>query len=203
MSRFLLVLPSFVALLFTGCVPVSDGAGDIDKAEPDKNLFGSWLDQEREPWRWVVDRPEVMGNPKGVMRVRLVEKGEKFESQKASDTLWFFTAMIGKETYVNVLVGGSDADLNQEGGFTKWSKDPKRGYFVGHMKIEKDRVTINPGDHEVFENLMREADFSKVSKSTIYKTTPGWLTKYLEKTGPKLLFAPDRKSTIVLSRVKD
>jgi hypothetical protein len=197
-------LMAFIAgALGAGCVPVSDGAGDINKAESDKNLIGSWLDQEREPRRWVVDRPEVKGNPKGVMRVRIADKGEKLESLKAKDALWFFTATVGKETYVNTFVGKPDPDLSQEGGFAKWLQDEKRGYFVGHLKIERDRVTINPGDHEVFDDLMKEAKFSKVSKSPIYKTTPGWLTKYLEKTGPKLLFAPDPKSTIVLTRVKE
>lgn len=202
MSRFFPVLSAFV-LGFSGCVPVSDGAGNIDKAEPDKNLIGSWLSNETEPNRWAVDHPTVKGNPKGLMRVRIVEKGEKLETVTSKDTLWFFTATIGKDTYVDALVGGSNADLSREGGFTKWLEDEKRGYFVGHLKIEKDRVTINPGDYEVFEELMREAEFRKVSKSTIFKTTPGWLTTYLEKTGPKPLFALDRKATIVLTRVRE
>jgi hypothetical protein len=202
MARLFLAL-SASALLVTGCVPVTEGAGDINKAKPNKNLIGSWLDQEREPRTWVVDRPDVKGNPEGVMRVRIVEKNEKLESQKSKDALWFFTATIGKETYVNALVSDTDPDLSQEGGFKKWSEDPKRGYYAGHIKIEKDRVTIDPGDEMVLDGLMREAKFSKVGKSSVYQTTPGWLTAYLEKNGPKRLFASDKKSRTVLTRVKD
>jgi hypothetical protein len=191
-----------VALLSAGCVPVSDGVGDIDKAEPDKNLLGSWLDREREPRRWVVDHPEVKGNPKGLMRVRVVEKGKKLEDLPGKLHMWFYTATIGKETYVNMLVGGTDQDLSKEGGYAKWAADDKRGFFVSLLTPDGDKLSINPGDHEVFDKLMKEAKFKEVSKeySAVFKTTPGWLTAYLKETGPKPLFARDLKSTIVITR---
>src|SRR5262245_20527989 len=95
--------PVLLAILFTGCVPVANPVGDIDKAEPNKDLIGTWWEQERESRLWIVDRPEVNGNPKGLMRVRVIEPGKTIEDLKPRDAVWFFTATVGQHTYVNML----------------------------------------------------------------------------------------------------
>src|SRR5262245_61226968 len=108
MSRPLFVLFAF-ALISPGCVPVTEPVGDIDKAEPAKDLIGAWKFDDKRVW--VVDRAEVKGHPKGLMRIRVVEEGQKPEETPANNAMWFFTTTIGKHTYANLL------------------RDKKKGYF--------------------------------------------------------------------------
>jgi len=107
MRRPLLSVLAF-ALLSPGCVPVTEPLGDIEKAEPDKNFIGIWERDEGggDVRAWVVDRPEVKGNPNGLMRLRVIEKGKLPEDAKERATVWFFTTTLGKHTYANVLLAG-------------------------------------------------------------------------------------------------
>ena len=182
-----------VGLISTGCVPVTEPVGDIDKAEPNKDFIGSWLDQEQEPRQWVVDHPEVKGNPKGLMRVRVLEKGKKLEDLKPKDALWFFTASAGKHAYANMLVVSNkpkkvdwEPDFAREGEYATWAGHPQRGYWVAHLAIRGPVVTIDYGNLEAFRALMKKENFMELGE--FYKTTPGWLTRYLEKNDPTGIF---------------
>ena len=197
----LLVLAAFT----TGCVPVTEPVGDIDKAEPSQALIGSWRDQEQEPRLWVVDHPEVKGNPKGLMRLRVQGKGEKLESLKPTDAIWFFTATVGKHAYANVLAISNkpkklswEPDFAREGEYAEWSRHPQRGYWVGHFTIKGPIATLNYGNLNAFETLMRKENFAEIGQ--FYKTTSGWLAAYLEKNGPTGIF-DSGKGTQTLTRV--
>jgi hypothetical protein len=208
MSRSILSLLALVVVLSPGCVPVADPVGDIDTAEPNKDLIGTWKDEETQPRLWVVDRPEVKGNPKGLMRVRIVESGTKLEDVTARDSIWFFTGTAGKELYVNSLQiaekSGSGVaqspDLGQEGGYAEWRRSKERGFYVAQVAIKGPVLTIDPGNHRAFIELMEKEKFP--APREFYQTGPGWLAKYLEKNGPKGIFdAGKAKNT--LTRVPD
>jgi hypothetical protein len=197
----LLVLATFT----TGCVPVTDPVGDIDKAEPNRALIGSWRDREQEPRLWVVDRPEVKGNPKGLMRLRVVGKGEKLEDLKPTDALWFFTATAGMHEYANMLAMSNkpkkldwEPDLAREGDYDKWARHPQRGYWVGHFTIKGPIATLDYGNLNAFKSLMKKENFPEIGE--FYKTAPGWLAGYLEKNGPAGIF-DSGKGTQTLTRV--
>jgi hypothetical protein len=205
MSRVIPLLT--FAILSAGCVPVAEPVGDIDKAEPNQALIGSWRDQEQMPRLWVVDHPEVKGNPKGLMRVRVLEKGEKLEDLKPREALWFFTASAGKHTYANLLVLSNrpkkaewEPDFAREGEYERWTRHPQHGYWVGHLSIKGPVVTMDYGNLEAFKALMKKENFMEIGE--FYKTTPGWLTTYLEKNGPAQIF-DSGKGTQTLTRVDE
>jgi hypothetical protein len=207
MSRRILALLAF-GLLSPGCVPVTDPVGDIDAAKPNKELIGTWKDDEPQPQLWVVDRPEVKGNPKGLMRARMIEKGRKLEDVPAKGMIWFFTATAGKELYMNTLELAEESssgfpqspNLGQEGGYAEWVRSPNRGFFVVRLSIKGPVATLDPGNHRAFVELMEKEKFPLTRE--FYKTGPGWLAKYLEKNGPKTIFdAGKAKKTLI--RVTD
>ena len=189
MSRLIPLLFVF-AFCSTGCVPVTEPVGDIEKAEPNKDLIGNW---NHEQQLWVVDRPDVKGNPKGLMRIRIVKAGKKLADVTASDTMWIFIATVGKHTYANLLIktnsnnNSTDSpDLMTEGAYQKWAKSKERGYWVGQLIFKDDTLTLDGGDEKALETLMKE---QKVERADgYYSTKPGWLAEYLEKKGPKTIF---------------
>jgi hypothetical protein len=206
MSRRPLVI-LLCASFSTGCVPVTEPVGDIDKAEPSEDLIGTWEDRDREPPLWTVDRPEVKGNPKGLMRLRVLEKGQKIEDLKPTDAIWFFTATVGKHTFANLLMISNkpkklewDPDFTREGDYARWAKHDQRGYWVGHLTIKGAILTTDPGNHSAFAELMKKEMFPEIGE--FFKTPRGWLTAYLEKNGPAKIFTSG-KGKNTLTRVDE
>jgi hypothetical protein len=191
-------------LLSSGCIPVTQPVGDIDKAEPNMDLIGSWLDEESPPQLWVVDRPEVKGNPKGLMRVRIVAKGKKIEDARPNDTMWFFTSTVGKHIYANLLVPPdkpeASIDFGKEDGYTAWMKSKNPGFFIAQLTLKGPVLTIDPGNQTAFEELMKDEKIDK--NGEFYRTKSGWLAGYLEKTGPAKIFT-NGKGKNTLRRLKE
>jgi len=191
MSRRVLTLFVF-AVLSPGCIPVTEPVGDIDKAEPDKALVGSWepTDQVGEGEVWVVERPEVKGNPKGLMRVAIVGKGKKREDVKDKSSLWFFATLVGKHTYANILLATGHrhhvAHLDKEGAYADWAKSDKRGYGIVRYEFDADRLTVLVEDEAGVKKLMKANRFAM--SGDLYQTPAGWFAKHLEKNGPDGLF---------------
>jgi hypothetical protein len=183
------LLPLTVALLSTGCVDVTEPVGDITKAEPNKKLLGEWKPDDGEKVRLLIERPEVKGNPKGLMRLRALESKGKGKSGD-EEPLWFFTAGVGGHTYANLLVtdkkGVPEFDFSKEGEYAKWAKHPTRKYQVARVVIGSDAFSLDSGDEKAFKALMKREEFEAVEG--YYKVPPGWLAKYLEKNGPGALF---------------
>jgi hypothetical protein len=186
MARSLILFGIVAALLSAGCVPVTEPVGDIDKAEPNKELLGEW---KHENDLWIIDRPDVKGNPKGVMRIRIVPNGKKVEAATERETFWFFTATVGKHTYANLMLkekGDQGANLATEGAYAEWTKSTERGYWVGRLTFKNDGLTLDGGNEKVVEKVMAA---EKITKSGhFYQTKPGWLTAYLEKKGSEDIF---------------
>ena len=64
MARRFLLLCAAAALL-PGCVPVTEPLSDVNKAEPDRRLVGTWKEEkDRDPSPCRIDTPDVKGNPK-------------------------------------------------------------------------------------------------------------------------------------------
>ncbi len=203
MARSLAAFCAVAALLSTGCVPVTEPVGDIDKAEPDKTLVGTWtvtdatgLSKQLDIGGLTVDAPAVKGNPKGLMRAVLKQQ---------SDDLWFFTTTIGKGTYVNFVIEPAGADVPKfgtEGGFAKWKEVARKRYFIFKIVRDGDTLTLDGGGENAVPAVMREAKIETDREKFLpsYVTPVGWLAKYLDKTGPNKIF--DGTNTLTLKREK-
>jgi len=204
MSRALLLF-ALVALFTSGCVPVSEPLGDIDKAEPDKALVGKWtvtksagLSAQLDVTKLALDAPAVKGNPKGLMRA--VKNGE------TDSELWFFTTTLGKHTYATVLVeSGGDSDepkLGKEGEYAKWVKADKKRYFVFRYALDGDKLTLDAANYEKFKEAAKAANLADDgSKHFAYYSTPAeWLAKYLDKNGSDKIY--DGSNVLVMKREK-
>jgi hypothetical protein len=187
MTHRRLVLLAFplvlVAVLLPGCVPVTEPLSDPDKAEPDKRLLGQWQRGD-ESQRCEIDSPPVKGNPKGLMRA--VYDGRADDPKNA---FWFFTTTIGKDSYATIYLEARGelefADFHKEGAFEKWNKGNDRRYFIFRYVLDGDKLTVDGGDKEAMKKLM-EAE--KIEGMPYFKTPPGWLATYLEKSGPQTLY---------------
>ena len=176
-----------VAVLLPGCVPVREPLSDAGKAEQDKGLLGKWhrvnftCDETYE-----IESPAVKGNPKGLMRA--VYDGRADDPRNA---FWFFTTTIGKHTYATFYLKPLDkdkvefADFRKEGAFEKWNKGYDRRYWIFVYVLDGDKLTVDGGDDEAMKKLMQA---EKIEGMPYFKTPPGWLAKYLEKSGPKTLY---------------
>jgi hypothetical protein len=184
--------PLVVALVAcTGCVPVTEPVGAIDKAEPDKALVGTWnrvQDDKPTGETVTVDVPEVKGNPKGLMRSTQTCPGTK------PNVNWFFTATVGKHKYVNFFGAreGSAPDFSDEGAFEVWKQSKKRAaYRVFHYTVKGDDLRIDAANPDALEKVMSELKWANISENSgdpLYETPAGELAKYLDKNGPDKLF---------------
>ncbi len=195
MSQRSLLLFAF-AVLAPGCVPVAEPVGDIGTAVPNKELLGTWQSTDTE--QWVVDRPDVKGNPKGLMRVRVVTNGDTDK-----EVMWCFTTTVGKRTYANLLVFNGVSpfpDCSKEGAYEKWATSKSRGYWVGLLTFKGDELILEGGDKNAFAALMAK---EKIGEAGGYSKTPaGWLAKYLEKNGPDAIFDGGNKTEFKRAKKK-
>jgi hypothetical protein len=183
-----------VVVLSAGCVPINEPLGDIDKAEPDKGLVGTWAGDG--DGKFVVGHPAVKGNPKGLMRGTFIEKGKENEEVKDENRFWFYTTAVGKYRYANVLIVQGDkyptfAQMNKEGEFAAWTKNDKRGYGIVRYTAKGDDVSVFDAKDTVLEALMKAEKFPEVGG--IFQAKPGWIAKHLEKKEADDLFASERK----------
>ncbi len=204
MFRRSLAPVAFAVLASVGCVPVTEPVGDIDKAERDKALVGTWTVTKSKGLAAMlniesltVDAPDVKGNPKGLM----------LAGTNGSDPdLGFFTATVGKHTYATVFVGTGDNEkaptFHKEGEYAKWKKELKKQFFVFRYTLDGDALTMDCGNLETFTKLMSDAKFEGDGRKHIqhFATPAGWLDKYLAKTGPDKVF--DGTNILVLKREK-
>ena len=205
MSRRVLSAVFAFALLSSGCVPVTEPVGDIEKAEPDKALVGQWSVTKGRGTAdmlqiksLTLSAPEVKGNPKGLMRGSMKTSGEE-------TPMWFFTSTVGKHTYVNVIIGatgGNPPTFDKEGAFAKWEKDATKAYFVFRAARDGDKLTLDCGNYDTLTGLMKDANIADNGRNNLpfFKTPAGWLAKYLDKTGPDKIF--DGTNVLELARDK-
>ena len=182
MSRRTLLFVLAPALL-VGCVPVAEPLGDVDKAEPDKRLIGTW--QMTGAQDYEIDVPAVKGNPKGLMRA----VGNRMPDEPAN-SFWFHLTAIGKHTYATIYLDqeadGKFADFRSEGAFAKWQKGTNRRYFVFRYTLDGDRLTVDGGNDKAVEKLMADERIEKAG--SYFKTPVGWLAKFLDKHAGDAIF---------------
>lgn len=199
-----LVVLFTLVLLLSGCVRVAEPVGDIAKAEPDKNLFGSWTEAggSNKVVLKIEPAPEVKGNPKGLMRMYVPET-KNLLGTKNEVPIWFFVTTVGKKTYWNVCLDPSltadFAAFETEGAYAKWAKGPGRMYLVFRCDVTKDGLVVNHGDERTFNEMMRAEKIDdggepQGSFGRGFKTPAGWLAKYLEKNGSDRLFPAEKDS---------
>jgi hypothetical protein len=182
----LFVPPVLIAVLLPGCVPVTEPLSDPHKAEPDKRLLGKWQPTDQIQG-WEIDSPAVTGNPKGLMRTVFDGRADDLKN-----TFWFFTTTIGKDTYATICLERHEgfADFRKEGAFEKWNKGNDRRYFIFRYVLDGDKLTVDGGDNEAMKKLMQLAkiEAEKIEGMLYFKTPPGWLATYLEKSGPHTVY---------------
>jgi hypothetical protein len=206
------ILTLFALVIFSpGCIPVTEPVGDIDKAEPDKALLGTWVLAEKQTPEMnkvkIELAPKVKGNPKGLMLMTFL--GYPFP--KEGTQFFFYLTTIGKEQYGNLLLDINDlrrlkiAHFNKEGEYDKWSKGTGRRYLVFRTAATKDGLIINWGDEVAFKALMKDEKIPQDDKNLStedkkifsFQTPAGWLAKYLEKNGRAKIFPADADGKFV------
>jgi hypothetical protein len=124
----------------------------------------------------------VKGNPKGLMRA--VRK-----PSERPDVFWFYTTVIGKHSYANIIVSTEDGaapPFEKEGAFAEWENDPNKRYHIVRYTIDGAKLAVNWGNSQAFVSLM------ETRKTTMaggfFFISSGWLTKYLEKNDPDKIY---------------
>jgi hypothetical protein len=186
-------VPLLLLVFAPGCVPSPTPVGDID-AKPDERIFGTWT---RDGSTVVFDRSPVKGHPKGLLRVRVWDKGNDPAKGEHNETDWLFTATVGKHTYGNLLIDSEAKNLNPilgtEGDYEKWFKSKGKYFFVGKLTFARDTFELDGGDEKALEALATKEKFGK--RGDFPALPVGWLAKYLEKNGPDGLFTGKAVST--------
>ena len=192
-----------LASLGTGCVPVTEPLSDVEKAEPDKALVGSWGDapdpkakpDPPEAKGIKISVPGVKGNPKGLMCA-----GETDDSEGG---IWFYTTIIGKYTYANIILTkkGDCVQFGDVGAFASWQKDPDKRYWIFRYTIDGAKLTVDGGDAAIVKGVMNGAKIERVGRDEFYKTPAGWLASYFDKSGGDKIY--DGTLTAKFRKLKD
>ena len=191
MSRAHPVLLAFV-ISFTGCVPVTNPVGDIDKAEPDRALVGTWVSTKNSSDIVRFEVREVKGVPKGMMPMTVLGTSPE------RDPYWCFVATVGKEKFGNLCMdfGGRKKDVlpdfGMAGAYERWAGSRSRFYVVFRYTTGKDEITLNLGDEKAYEAIAREAKL-KEPKDAPFETPVGWLANYIEKNGSDKIFPAEKE----------
>lgn len=190
MSR---AIAPFVALslISTGCVPVTNPVGDIDKAEPDQELVGTWVSTKNpsDVVRFEV-RP-VKGVPKGMMPLTVLG------TDPERDPYWCFVSVVGKEKFGNLCMdhgGGKKEvmpDFGMAGAYERWAGSRSRFYAVFRYTTNKDEITLNFGDEKAFQAAGRAAKL-KEPEDAPFETPVGWLSNHIEKNGSDKIFPAEK-----------
>jgi hypothetical protein len=109
------------------------------------------------------------------------------------NVFWFFTTTIGKHSYATICLDpgvGKYADFCKEGAFDKWNREKVRRCFIVRFMVDGDKLTVDFGDLEAMTDLMQaeKIPLENGEEVKLFKTPPGWLAKYLEKSGPETLY---------------
>ena len=184
MSR---AFPVLLAILFTGCVAVTNPVGDIDKAEPDREIVGTWVSTKNPSDIVRFEVREVKGVPKGMMPMTAL-----------GDQYWFFVATVGKEKFGNLCMdhgGGKHEvlpDFGMTGAYEHWAGSRSRFYVVFRYSTGKDEITLNFGDDKAYQAIGREAKL-KEPKDAPFETPVGWLASHIEKNGSDKIFPAEKE----------
>jgi hypothetical protein len=190
MCRAIPVLVAF-ATLSPGCVPVTNPVGDIEKAEPDNALVGTWVSTKNPSDIVRFEVREVKGVPKGMMPMTALGTSPE------RDPYWFFVATVGKEKFGNLCMdhgGGKKEvlpDFGAPGAYEHWAGSRARFYVVFRYSTGKDEITLNFGDEKAYQAVGREARL-KEPKDAPFETPVGWLANYIEKNGSDKIFPADK-----------
>ena len=193
MSRLWIPLLTSV-LISPGCVPVTNPVGDIDKAEPDKELVGTWVSTKNPSDIVRIEVRAVKGVPKGMMPLTVLGTSPE------RDPYWFFTGKVGKEKYGNLCMdhGGGKKEVlpnfAEAGAYEHWAGGKSRFYAVFRYTTGKDEITLNFGDEKAFQAAGRAAKL-KEPEDAPFETPVGWLASYLEKNGSDRIFPPEKETT--------
>jgi hypothetical protein len=192
MSRTIPVLVAF-AFLSPGCVPVTNPVGDIDKAEPDEALVGTWVSTKNPSDIVRFEVREVKGVPKGMMPMTALGTSPE------RDPYWLFVSAVGKEKFGNLCMdtgGGKNdvwPDFREDGAYRRWARSNGRLYVVFRYATDKDEITLNFGDEKAFEAVAREAKLPMKKETVPFETPIGWLAKYIEKNGFDTIFPAEKE----------
>ncbi len=194
-----------IAVVASGCIPVSEPLEDAGHATLERGLLGKWQvnDEQGRTLTLTVDRPKVPGNPNGMMRVAWSEGNRSYRH-------WFTTSTHGKHTYLTVFLevkGTGPADFSQAGAFEKWQKSKQaKSHGIYHYALDGDICTLFEAKADLdLAALARGVDMPRpkpiAKKQGVWQTPEGWLATLFADQGPEPLF--DRKRKHVLQRLKE
>ena len=182
-----------------GCIPFSQPLSDPAKAEPDKELIGTWNLEKAaegfEPGDYTVEMANGKMAPKGLMVFK-----------KGNSTYVFYVSEVGEFTYTTLLfVDTLSKPFLVDEAYKTWSKQVKKEYDISRYVIKNDELIIR------FSSYTADIDYRKTLRMyniTIlngFGTAGPWITPagaladYLKKEGPDVLFP---KESVVLKRIK-
>ncbi|MGD0654232.1 MAG: hypothetical protein ABSA16_07815 [Thermoguttaceae bacterium] len=158
MERFpksLALILGVLCLAFTSCVDSDNPLSDPKQSAVDPGLLGVWRarDKDGEVTYYHVGKAGDKF-PAGMLRVKIIKHDKNGELERPdNDDILAFTAILGKNRYVNVT--SLDADKIKTMGDAKWEPKMAEGYFIYKYEITGDKLAIACIDPEQKEAAVK------------------------------------------------
>jgi len=184
-----LVLGSALCLLLTSCVTESvNPLSSPDTAKADPRLVGDWrggTDSDPNICRFSITKAPWM-------HVDIIHPNEKREPNELPDSYDFFPSVIGKETFLNVVVIGKDDDDRPTKGylFVRYKFSGNNVLTMWLMSQEVPAAAIHAGKLKglVKQNGLTLADPSRPDIDVTLEDTGANIVKFIQNSNLDDLF---------------
>jgi hypothetical protein len=191
-AGFLLVASVCAAL--ASCIPAKEPLSDALKAEPDKDLVGTWVREDDEGTRiMLIGRHELVETdkpvPRGLMSCeRLILRKDGRLSREFSGV--FFVSRIKGENYADVFDHNVVQEAQKQGS---WSYPAETAFYPVRYTLDKNTLTIALPDADKVKAAINKGAIKGTIKGDDVEMDGGTaLADYLTKEGGKSLFPDER-----------
>ncbi len=189
-----------VALLCAGlasCIPAKEPLSDAMKAEPDKDLIGTWLRAEDAGTRvLMIGRHELLSGeaeqpiPSGLMSYQRALLGKDGRLVRDLSGV-FFVSRIKGESYANAFDDSVVQEAKKQGS---WAYPADKAFYLVRYRVEKNTLTIfYPDGDRVKAAINKGAIKGTIRGDDVEMDGGAALADYLAKEGGKGLF-PDESA---------